>query len=158
MITLRCPWDGKLVLLKTMMRAGISDIILDNMMKGGLCVNIAPDGTFGKFGYDYNGKRYDRHPVSGIVFNGLVYPDFYKISSFALSVAGRIPYMNLLSFDLVPGADGHVKCIEINATSQGITQLQYDHGGLFGQYSEQVVDWCRQNLKNDFFTHIRTFY
>jgi hypothetical protein len=158
MLTLRCPWDGEMVVLKTMMRFGIGCKVVDNMMKGGGCVNIDHDGTLGRLGYDYNGKSFKTHPLTGILFEGLIYPEFDKMKSFALSIASCIPYMNLLSFDLVPGEDGEIKCIEINATSQGITQLQFDYGGLFGQYSKQIVDWCCQNMKNDNFTHFRSFY
>jgi hypothetical protein len=63
-----------------------------------------------------------------------------------------------LSFDLVQQDDGSICVIEINATSQGITQLQYDFGGLFGEYTERVVDWCADHLEVDRFSHLRTWY
>lgn len=158
MMTLRCPWNGDVVVLKTMMRLGVSDAIVDNMMKGGLCVNLDAEGRFGRFGYDYNGMRFEAHPVSGIRFEGVTHPNYAQMVAVATRVAKRIPYFNLLSFDLLPDRNDNVKIVEINATSQGITQLQYDHGGLFGVYSDQVVDWCAAHLDLDTFKHIRTFY
>lgn len=158
MMTLRCPWNGEVVVLKTMMRLGVSAAVVDNMMKGGLCVNLDAQGTFGKYGYDYNGTRFDSHPVSKIRFQGLSHPLYAQMVEVAKRIAEKIPYYNLLSFDLLPDANNQVKIVEINATSQGITQLQYDHGGLFGEYSEQVVDWCSSHIELDTFKHFRTFY
>lgn len=158
MMTLRCPWDGKVVVLKTMMRLGVADAVVDNMMKGGLCVNIGADGCFSKYGYDYNGARHICHPGSGIKFEGLQHPFYRKMEHLAISVATRIPYYHLLSFDLIPDVNEQIKIVEINATSQGITQMQYDHGGLFGEHTEKVVDWCVNHLEFDEFKHFRTFY
>lgn len=157
-MTLRCPWDGKVVVLKTMMRMGVGGKVVDNMMKGGLCVNIGPDGRFGQYGYNYNGRRYTEHPDSGVVFAGTTHPHYGTMAAAACRIAARVPYFNLLSFDFVPTGEGTVKCVEINATSEGITQLQYDHGGLFGDYSERVVEWCLAHRANDTFSHVRTFY
>ena len=158
MMTMRCPWDGKLVVCRSMMRMGVSDAVIDNMMKGGLCVCVDQDGHLGRYGYDYDGKRFDRHPVSGLSFQDLVHPGFGKMVETALSIHRRILDFNLLSFDLVQRKDGTICVVEINATSQGITQLQYDFGGLFREYTEQVVDWCAQHRDLDKFNHFRTWY
>ena len=157
-MTMRCPWNGKIVLCRSMMRMGVSDAVVDNMMKGGLCVCIGDHGQFGRYAYDYDGKRFEKHPVSGQSFDGLVYPRFGEIVEFAKRIHANIPFYNLLSFDIVPRQDGSICIVEINATSQGITQLQYDFGGLFGTYTEQVVDWVAKHRPLDSFTHIRTWY
>lgn len=158
MMTMRCPWDGKVVVLRSMMRIGVSDAIVDNMMRGGLCVCIGDKGRLGRCAYDYDGKRYGKHPVSGKAFEGLIHPGYEAMAVLAGRIAGQIPDYNLLSFDFVPREDGTICLVEINATSQGITQLQYDFGGLFGEYSERVVDWCAAHAELDRFDHLRTFY
>ena len=76
----------------------------------------------------------------------------------ALSIHRNILSYNLLSFDMVQREDGSICVVEINATSQGITQLQYDFGGLFGEYTERLVDWCATNISLDAFKHFRTWY
>lgn len=158
MMTLRCPWDGKIVVCRSMMRMGVTDAVIDNMMKGGLCVCIGDKGELGKYAYDYDGKRYERHPVSGLTFEGLRHPGYQKMVEVAKSVHERILDYNLLSFDLVQRENESICVVEINATSQGITQLQYDFGGLFGVYSEKLVDWCAAHLQFDRFKHFRTWY
>jgi hypothetical protein len=158
MMTMRCPWNGEVVVLRTMMRMGTSSAVVDNMMKGGLCVCIDSQGRFGKYGYDYNGKRYEAHPTSGIRFAGIVHPKYADMAQTAKEFARRMPHYNLLSFDLLPDPEGRIVIVELNATSQGITQLQYDFGGLFGEHSEKVVGWCAAHKELDTFKHFRTWY
>lgn len=158
MMTMRCPWDGKLVVCRSMLRMGVSDAVIDNMMKGGLCVCVGDKGQLGKYAYDYDGKRFEKHPVSGLTFEGMSHPGYEKMVETAFTIHRLIPDYNLLSFDLVQRKDGSICVIEINATSQGITQLQYDFGGLFGQYSERVVEWVAAHGQFDTFDHFRTWY
>ena len=158
MMTLRRPWDGKIVVCRSMMRMGVGTDVIDNMMKGGLCVCVGGKGQLGKYAYDYDGRRFDRHPVSGLTFEGLLHPGYDKMVAAAREIHGRIGAYNLLSFDFVQRDDGSICVVEINASSQGITQLQYDFGGLFREDTEQLVDWCAANMRFDTFSHIRTWF
>lgn len=158
MMTMRCPWDGKIVVCRSMMRMGVGDCIIDNMMKGGLCVCVGDRGQLGRFAYDYDGKRFEKHPVSGCAFDGMIHPGYAKMVETAKSIHANVLDFNLLSFDLVQRKDESVCVVEINATSEGITQLQYDFGGLFGKYTERVVDWCAEHRKFDAFAHVRSWY
>lgn len=158
MMTLRCPWNGEIVVCRSMMRMGVSDAVIDNMMKGGLCVCVGDHGQLGRYAYDYDGKCYDRHPVSGLTFSGLSHPGYAKMVETAKAIHRKIAAYNLLSFDLVQRGDGSICAVEINATSEGITQLQYDFGGLFGENTERLVDWCAAHRQFDTFDHIRTWY
>lgn len=158
MMTMRCPWNGEIVVCRSMLRMGVSDAVVDNMMKGGLCVCIGDRGQLGTYAYDYDGRRFERHPVSGLRFSGLTHPGYDKLVETAKAVHRNVPDFNLLSFDLVQRKDGSVCVVEINATSQGVTQLQYDFGGLFGAQTERVVDWVAQHLQYDRFSHVRTWY
>jgi hypothetical protein len=158
MMTMRCPWNGEIVVCRSMLRMGVCDAVIDNMMKGGLCVCVGDKGQLGKYAYDYNGKRFEMHPVSGLTFEGMRHPGYEKMVETAFAIHKNILSYNLLSFDLVQRDDGTICVIEINATSQGITQLQYDFGGLFGEYTEKVVEWCADHLELDRFSHFRTWY
>ena len=66
--------------------------------------------------------------------------------------------MNMLSWDMLADKNGDVKILEVNATSQSHDWLQFDFGALFGDYTEQVVDWCATHLDYDRFEHLRTWY
>ena len=158
MMTMRCPWNGEIVVCRSMLRMGISDAVIDNMMRGGLCVCVGDHGQLGKYAYDYDGMRFARHPVSGLTFEGMEHPGYAKMVETVKRIHHQILSYNLLSFDVVQRDDGSICIVEINATSQGITQLQYDFGGLFGDNTERVVDWCASHMKLDKFSHFRTWY
>lgn len=158
MMTMRCPWNGEIVVCRSMLRMGVSDSVIDNMMKGGLCVCVGDRGQLGKYAYDYDGKRFESHPASGCCFEGMTHPGYFKMVTTAKDIHSRILSYNLLSFDFVQRDDGSICVIEINATSQGITQLQYDFGGLFGEHTEKVVEWCANHKHLDRFAHFRTWY
>lgn len=158
MMTMRCPWDGKIVVCRSMLRMGVSDAVIDNMMKGGLCVCIDDHGQLGKYAYDYDGRRFEKHPVSNLTFEGMSHPGYAKMIETAVAIHKNILSYNLLSFDLVQREDGSICVVEINATSQGVTQLQYDFGGLFGKHTERLVEWCSAHQNNDVFNHFRTWY
>lgn len=158
MMTMRCPWNGKLVVCRSMLRMGVSSAVIDNMMKGGLCVCVGDKGQLGKYAYDYDGKRLEKHPISGLTFEGLTHPGYMRMVETAKAIHAKVLDFNLLSFDLVQRKDGSICVVEINATSEGITQLQYDFGGLFGKYTEQVVDWCVAHQRFDKMDHLRTWY
>ena len=158
MMTMRCPWDGDIVVCRSMMRMGVTDAVVDNMMKGGLCVCVGDGGKMGKYAYDYDGQRFDEHPISHARFGDLSHPYYGKMVAAAKEIHSRIMDYNLLSFDFVPREDGTICVVEINATSQGITQLQYDFGGLFGSHTEKLVDWCASHRMLDCFRHFRTWY
>lgn len=141
-----------------MMRFGTSETIFDNMSQGGLCVNLDSYGRFGRYGHDYNGQKHTEHPVTKVKFEGLMHPHYSDMARVACQMAEQIPGLNLLSFDMIATKEQRIICLEINAASQGLLQMQYDHGGIFGEYSEAVVDWCAANLHLDSFEHFRTFY
>lgn len=157
-MTLRCPWNGEVVLLKSMLRVGCGASFCDNMMKGGLCLGVYDDGRLNRYAYDYNGKRYTSHPISNICFQDSSLPLYPKMVEFALKVAGSIPYMNILSFDLVANNDGEVVCLELNTAGQGITQLQYDGIPLFRDYTNDVIHWCAKHQNLNMQRHLKTFY
>jgi hypothetical protein len=154
MVTLRCPWNGEVLLLKTMLRYATRDVYVDNMMMGGRGISIDALGRLGSCAYDYAGYRYFNN-VLGEKFEGMIHPHYQILKKMVLEVAAKLPYFHLLSFDVVADSYGLPKIIEINTTSQGITQF---HGGLFGEHSEQLVSWCKRNVDLDQFSHFRTFY
>lgn len=158
LMTMRCPWDGKIVPLKMVMRMGVGDGIIDNLSSGGVCVSVGPGGVFGSRAYDDYGKVYDRHPSSGKAFVGVVHPYYDSIIARTIEAHERVPFMNLLSFDLVVRADGRVCIVEVNPRSQGIDMMEHDFGPLFGDYTEKVVEWCVAHKELDTFQHIRTWY
>lgn len=158
MITFRCPWDGKVVLLKSFLRLGASDSVVDNLSSGGVSVALDKDGFLDNSAYTYRDrKRVLEHPTSKIRFEGLQHPYYKEMSTSVLKLALSIPNHNIISWDVIADSEGKVKIIEVNLTAQNPDICQNAGGPLFGEYTEQVVDWVVNREDYAKFKHFRTF-
>lgn len=156
--TLRCPWNGEIVVTKAAMRFGVNEVAVDNMAAGGVAVGMSSYGELGPFAYSWDGmKRFDKHPSSGIFFKGSIHPYYNLMCEVVISQAKRIPNFNLMSWDVLADINGHIKIIEVNLVSQGTDVHQFAFGSFFGKYTEDVVDWVSQHLELDTFKYVRTF-
>lgn len=159
LVTLRRPWDGEIVVVKAGMRFGVTSDVFDNLSSGGISVAVSTDGELGKTAHNwYRADPFTEHPSSHIQFKGQLHPHFGRMKEVACKYAARVHNMNMLSWDMLADKDGHIKILEVNAASQSHDWLQFDFGALFGEYTEQVVDWCAEHLDFDHFKHFRTWY
>ena len=158
-VTLRCPWDGQIEVVKAGMRFGVTADVFDNLSSGGISVAVSTNGELGRTAHNwYKADSYQEHPSSHVRFAGQVHPYFGKMKELACKYAARVHNMNMLSWDMLADKNGDIKILEVNATSQSHDWLQFDFGALFGEYTEQVVDWCASHLDFDHFNHFRTWY
>lgn len=159
MVTLRCPWDGKIVLLKSFLRLGATESIVDNLSSGGVSVSLDSDGNFDSCAYTYRDrKRVAEHPTSKIKFQGLRHPYFKEMSKTITTLASNIPNHNFISWDVIVDNQGQVKIIEANLSSQNPDICQLAFGPLFGDYTEKIIDWVVNHERYSTFKHFRTFY
>lgn len=156
-MTFRRPWSGETTAIAGMLRLGCGDGIADNLALGGVSVDIDSAGRLAPYGVDHDFGKFFEHPISKRRFEGFVVPCYDKMCEVACGIARKVPGYNLLSFDMIAREDGTPCVIEINATSMTLAQLQTVRP-LFGDETEQVVDWCASHRKFDCFKHIRTWY
>ena len=159
-VTLRCPWSGEIKVVKAGMRFGQTKSVFDNLSSGGLsvCVNVET-GALSPIAYNwFHCDPHPTHPLSGAKFGGAVHPHWEAMKAAAIKYAAKVPDMNMLSWDMLADVDGNVKILEVNASSQSSDWLQFAYGSLFGDETENVVDWCAKNKQYDLFSHFRTFY
>ena len=161
-MTLRCPWNGVIVVLKSAMRIGVTSAVIDNLSSGGITCPMDENGNLSKYAYswykDAPFARYEEHPVTGVKFAGQRHPNFDEIKAVVIKAAARIPYMNILGWDILVDGKGDVRILEVNAMSLGMDWPQYDFGGLFGALTEDVVEWCASHKDFDRFSHFRTWF
>ena len=158
-VTLRCPWNGRIEVVKAGMRFGVTSDVFDNLSSGGISVAVSTEGELGRIAHNwYKADPFPEHPTSHIKFAGQVHPYFAKMKESAIRYAAKIQNMNMLSWDMLADRNGDVRILEVNATSQSHDWLQFDFGALFGEYTEKVVDWCAGHLEFDSFCHFRTWY
>ena len=156
-MTFRRPWSGETTAIAGMLRLGCGSGIADNLALGGISVDIASSGRLADFGVDHDFGKFYEHLVSKRHFGGFEVPGYADMCCVACEIAKKVPGYNLLSFDMILRKDGTPCVIEINATSMTLAQLQTMRP-LFGDETEQVVDWCVAHRRLDVFNHIRTWY
>lgn len=157
LMTFRRPWDGATRVVASMLRLGCGKSLVDNISSGGASVGVLQDGALRSRGVDCSYGIVDSHPGSGKSFQGFSVPGFDKMCETAVSIARRVPRFNILGFDVIVRDDGRPCIIEVNATSLCAIEVQQS-GPMFGEDTEQVVDWCLKNSKFDTFKHLRTWY
>lgn len=159
LVTLRCPWDGKIEVVKAGMRFGVTSDVFDNLSSGGISVAVSTEGELGRVAHNwYKADPFPEHPTSHIRFAGQVHPYFGNMKELACKYAARINTMNMLSWDMLADKSGNIKILECNEISQSHDWLQFDFGALFGKYTDAVVDWCVGHIDLDHFNHFRTWY
>ncbi|MBN1182821.1 MAG: hypothetical protein JXB49_11075 [Bacteroidales bacterium] len=139
----RSVTDNNLYIINMALRMGIGGS-LDNVTSGGIYTLINQDGFLNGFAVDIYGKKYNRHPDSGMAFNSQI-PSFDSLKEISLKVAQKIFYIRVVGLDLCYDVESTWRLIEINTSSSSICFAQ-NHGVLFfGKFTDEVHDYCIKN-------------
>ena len=94
---------------------------VDNWSKGGLSAEVDVDtGVLGRavqFPYDGKLRWLDEHPTTGEAIEGTAVPGWDSIRDALLSIAGSIPYVPYVGWDLAVVDDGEFEILEVNANT-----------------------------------------
>ncbi|MBN2275454.1 MAG: hypothetical protein JXK95_14055 [Bacteroidales bacterium] len=135
--------DNKLHIINMAMRMGVGGS-LDNVTSGGIVTRIKKNGFLNGWAIDKYGKKFFRHPDTGVDFN-IQIPDLIGLQEMALKIAGRIFYARLISLDCCYDTDENWRMIEVNLFSGSICFAQ-QHGALyFDEFTDEVRDYCIKN-------------
>jgi len=77
-----------------------------------------------------------------------IVPFYEQMHAIACEVAPENKYARLLGFDFFLDRENNVKIIEINNINNEINFHQMNNGPLFGEYTDEVIDYCVQNCKS----------
>lgn len=120
------------------LRIGANNSIVDNAGSGGIMSGILPDGHLMNYAYSHDGTRFEKHP-QGAIFKDCVVPSLDKIIDTVKRLAPRLPYNRYIAWDMAVGEDGEPILIEANLSMGGISAVQFSHGPLFGDITDDVL-------------------
>jgi len=157
-ITLRLPGDeGRIVVLKTLLKVGSPNNYVDNVESGGVCVGVFPDGRLNAYATSERGEKFFASPGTGIRFEGLYVKDIKRIHELAIHLASQIQELRILSMDIALDEKNEPRCIEINSASQSPSNYFTYGESLFGEHATLVRDYCLKHQYDvDEFNYLRT--
>lgn len=126
----------------SLLRIGQKDSVVDNMCSGGIGVGIEKDGTIHDFGFTYKLDRIECH--NGIVLAGQKIEQYEEIIEQVKEWHSKYyPLINFIGWDVCINREGAPVVIEINASQPEIFVGQLNNGPVFGDRTEEVIDYCK---------------
>jgi hypothetical protein len=140
--TYRSVKTEEIIVLHSVQRIGWKNSIVDNQASGGISCGIDNNGKLNTYAIDKFGRIY-QESGSGFVFSEA--EDVMRIDEIkelAKKIASKNYYARLLGLDLCVDSDNNIKLIEINNKYLEINFLQMNNGPLFGEYTDEVIEYC----------------
>ncbi len=94
--------NDSVIILGSLLRLGANGSIVDNWASGGVAVGINNDGTLMQWGF-YKpgyGTKIDRHPDTGIVFNGYKLPGWNDVIELVKSCHKKLSVISTVGWDV----------------------------------------------------------
>lgn len=120
----------------TVIRIGRKGMNVDNESAGGISARINMDGTIAKYAYGAPGVDNIEYTDSGVKLEGYRVPSYNKAIELVKQSHMRLPYFNLIGWDIAIEEDGCPVMIELNLNPD---LSQSANGPAFGEYTEEIV-------------------
>lgn len=117
---------------------------LDNISSGGLASYISEQGKLPGYALGHSMNKYLEHPISGVPFTDLI-PDCKGLKKLSLEVAQKLFLIRIVGLDLCYDITGRWRVIEINTTGHTIRSIQYFGKPFFGEFTGEVIEYCKRN-------------
>ena len=140
--TYRSIKDDSVNLLHCILWVGAKGHFLDHDHWGGFGLSINEENKINKHAIDVYGNKYGS--VNNIVLSSLdEVPAMDEIKALAKKIASNIYYGRLLAIDFTVNSAGDPLLLEINCRHNGIHQYQMHNGGLFREFTKEILDYCQ---------------
>jgi hypothetical protein len=134
--------DDSINLLHAILWIGAKGSFLDHDHWGGFGLSINGENKLNKYALDMYGNKYES--VNNIVLSSLgKVPAMHEMKALANKVANNIYYARLLALDFTVNSNGDPLLLEMNCYHNGIHQHQMHNGGLFNEFTKEILDYCQ---------------
>ena len=134
----------EVLIIYSVVRIGRSGQVIDNQCAGGISTTISNDGKLGKYafgGYSNDGVQ---ATDTGVVLDGYQIPSYDKAIAFVKKLHLKLPYFNIIGWDVAIQEDGEPVLIEYNV-NPGLSQSAFCSG--MGENTERIIRelWKKPN-------------
>lgn len=136
----------EVLIIYSVVRIGRLNQVIDNQSAGGLSTTISPEGRLGKFSFGKVGSDNIEKTDTGIQLEGYQIPSFDKAIEFVKRLHFRLPFYNIIGWDVAIEENGEPILIEFN-TKPGLSQSAFGSG--MGEYTDRIIRelWPRPNTR-----------
>lgn len=134
----------EVLLIYSVIRIGRSGQVIDNQCAGGISTTITKDGKLGKSAFGGFSEDDVRITDTGITLDGYQLPSYDKAVEFVKRLHMKLPYFNIIGWDVSIEENGEPVLIEYN-TNPGLSQSAFCSG--MGENTERIIReiWPRRN-------------
>ena len=129
------------------LRIGRGDAEVDNIHAGGISIGIDDNFCLRKSAFSEMGEQFDRHPTTGIVFEGYKIQPLKEIICCAQRLHGYIPMIKMISWDWTLDENNIPVLIETNLTGQAVWLPQLTNGlPMFGENTNYFLKLIKNRI------------
>ena len=134
----------EVLIIYSVVRIGRNGAVVDNQCAGGISTTISKEGKLGKEAFGGFSKDNILTTDTGVVLEGYQLPSYDKVIEMVKRLHLKLPFFNLVGWDMAVQEDGEPVLIEFN-TNPGLSQSAFKSG--MGEYTERIIRelWPRPN-------------
>lgn len=134
----------EVLIIYSVVRIGKNGSVVDNQCAGGISTTISETGHLGKVAFGGFSKDNITKTDTGITLEGYQLPSFDKAIAMVKRLHLKLPFFNIVGWDVAIQEDGEPVLIEFN-TNPGLSQSAFKSG--MGKYTERIIRelWPRPN-------------
>ena len=134
----------EVIIIYAVVRIGRKNQIVDNQCAGGISTAISKEGKLGKFAFGGFSTDNILETDSGVMLEDYQIPSYDRAIEMIKRMHMRLPYLNILGWDVAIEENGNPILIEIN-TNPGLSQSAFKSG--MGEYTERIIRelWPKRN-------------
>ena len=141
--TYRSVVTDEIIILNSHLRMGGSGSFIDNQSSGGMICTVDKNGMLDNYALQID-KLKKFNESNGVKFSDIKYvPKLDEMKVIAQNIAKSNYYSRIMGFDFCVDDNQKVRLIEINNQYAPIG-LQIQAGPFFGDYTDEVVQYCKQ--------------
>lgn len=134
--------NGRYSVLNINLRMGKDGSTVDNWGAGGIMVGVNPDGSLKPVGIDIFMNKY--RSSNRVTFEGAVIKEMPSIlKEVEKAHKNYFSLCKLIGWDICIDEHNNPVLIEVNSSQPGIIGEQILNGPIFGERTQEVIDYCK---------------
>lgn len=139
--------NGQFSVCSIILRHGKKEIAVDNWGAGGIIIGVSCDGRLNEYGYDIKLNKYEGY--NGVTYrNEVINQVPHLLKKIESAHKNQFSICKFIGWDVCFNQDGEPIVIEVNSSQPGVIGEQLCTGPIFGDRTQEVIDYCKKKEFN----------